>query len=87
LESGLEVAEVVLVELVDRTHGAGEEASPERAGGDEADAQLTDGGQDLAFGSRDQTEYDFERLEVKGPTGSTPSAVGRIRGCRCRRPT
>jgi hypothetical protein len=50
LEAGLEAAEVVLVEIVDRAHGAGQEAPAERAVGDEADPELPDGGQDLDLG-------------------------------------
>ena len=47
LEPGLVAAEVALVQVVERAHGAGEEAAPERAVGDEADAELAQRGQDL----------------------------------------
>ena len=50
LESRLVPAEVRLVEIVDGAQGAGKEPSPERAVGDEPDAELAQGGQDLLLG-------------------------------------
>jgi hypothetical protein len=49
-EAGLVPAEVVLVELVDRTHRAGEEAPAQGAVRDEPDPELANRRQNLCFG-------------------------------------
>ena len=49
-KTGLVAAEIALVEVVDGAQGAGEEAAPEGAVGNEPDAELAQRGQDFLLG-------------------------------------
>ena len=76
---GLRAPEVVLVELVGRREAAGEEAAPERRVGDEADAELAAGRQDLRLGvARPQRVLGLQRgdrVRRRGRGGSSPGAA------------